>query len=253
MVAVLYDIHGNAPALEAVLDEARASGARQVIIGGDVVPGPMPAESLAMLRALEIPTQCIRGNGDRVVLAARRGEDISSEVPEAFRDVIYWNAQQIDDDTAAWMTAWPTTLQLQTAHGGRVLFCHATPQNDTDVFTAGTQEQHLLPLFRTVDADLVVCGHTHMQFDRRVGVTRVVNAGSVGMSFQGPGAYWLSLAAEVHLRRTDYDLDRAAARIRTTHYPQAESFAMQNVLATPLESVMTEVFAAAERQWRARQ
>jgi putative phosphoesterase len=246
MIAVLYDIHGNVPALEAVLEEVRANGVDQVVLGGDVVPGPMPAEALAMLRALTMPVRCLRGNGDRLVLAARRGNDIAPEVPEAFRESIYWNARQIDDRTAAWMAGWPATLQLDVEQLGRVLFCHATPRNDTDIFTAATDEQRLLPLFRDVDADLVVCGHTHMQFDRRVGRTRVVNAGSVGMSFQGTGAYWLSLGDRLRLHRTPYDLEAGAARIRGTHYPQAESFAVQNVLATPAESVMIQAFSKSE-------
>jgi diadenosine tetraphosphatase ApaH/serine/threonine PP2A family protein phosphatase len=89
---------------------------------------------------------------------------------------------------------------------------------------------------------VVVCGHTHMQFDRMIGTTRVVNAGSVGMPFGEPGAYWLLLGPDVELRHTSYDLKRAAERIRQTDYPQAEDFAARYVLQPPSEGEMLEVF-----------
>jgi len=95
---------------------------------------------------------------------------------------------------------------------------------------------------------LVICGHTHMQFERTIGKVRVVNAGSVGMPFGEPGAYWLLLGPEVELRRTAYALARAASRIRATKYPQAEEFAARNVLEPPSEAQMLELFARAELQ-----
>ena len=132
-------------------------------------------------------------------------------------------------------------------HGlGDVLFCHATPRNDTEIFTRLTPEERLLPVFQDVEASLVVCGHTHMQFDRRVGRLRVVNAGSVGMPFQAPGAYWLLLGPDIELRRTPYDLEDAARRIRATAYPQAEDFAANNVLTTPSETDTLQAFGRAE-------
>jgi hypothetical protein len=85
-----------------------------------------------------------------------------------------------------------------------------------------------------------------MQHDRRVGSTRVVNAGSVGMPFGDPGAYWLLLGPVVELRRTDYDLNAAAARVRASAYPQAEQFAEQNILRPPTEQQMLEMFVKAE-------
>lgn len=241
-IAALYDIHGNLPALEAVLAEVRRAGVSAVVIGGDVVPGPMPRECLAVLRGLDLPVQFIRGNGDRVVMAARAGDDVSGEVPEAFRDVIRWSADQIDSATAGWMASWPQTLVLDGAGFGEVLFCHASPRNDLDVFTGRTPVERLRPLFDEVRAPVVVCGHTHMQFDRMVGNTRVVNAGSVGMSFQGPGAYWLEIGDSLRLRRTEYDLARAADRVRATRYPQAEAFAAGNIMKPPVEAAMLDAF-----------
>ena len=236
-VAALYDIHGNLPALEAVLVEVRDAKPDAIVIGGDVVPGPMPRECLELLRALEIPMHCIPGNGERVVLAQRQGME-PTEVPEAFRDVIRWNAEQLSDNDVKWIASWPRTLSLDD-----VLFCHASPRNDVDVFTRQTPAEKIAPLFANLGERLVVCGHTHIQCDRMVGKTRVVNAGSVGMSFQGSGAFWLSLGSVVELRRTEYDLVDAAQRIRATSYPQAEMFAEKNVLQPPAEEQMLAAYA----------
>src|SRR4029079_12413207 len=105
-----------------------------------------------------------------------------------------------------------------------VVFCHATPRNDHDIFTSQTADDKLRPIFDPLNADLVVCGHTHMQFDRHVGRTRIVNAGSVGMPIGDTGAFWLMLDNGVHLRRTEYDVSTAAERVRATAYPHREHF-----------------------------
>jgi putative phosphoesterase len=245
-IAALYDIHGNLPALEAVIGEVSRLGVDTVVIGGDVVPGPMPRETVQYLRSLAIPAVFIRGNGDRVVIAARRGGDLS-EVPEAYRPAIDWNAAQLSDEDEQWLAGWPATLRQDPPEIGGVLFCHATPHNDVDIFTRTTSEERLRPVFASVDAALVFCGHTHMPFDRRVGSTRVVNAGSVGMSFAGPGAFWALLDGdEVRLQRTGYDSTAAADRIRRTRYPQAEQFAANNVLNPPTEAATLEAFSKVE-------
>lgn len=217
--------------------EVRREKPDAVVIGGDVVPGPMPRECLNLLRSLEISMHCIPGNGERVTLAQRRGVE-PTEVPEAFRDVIRWNASQLTDQDEKWIASWPKMLSFRD-----VLFCHASPRNDVDVFTRLTPEEKIAPLFERVRERAVICGHTHMQYDRSVGNTRVVNAGSVGMSFQGPGAFWLLLGDDVELRRTEYDLVDAAKRIRATSYPQAEIFAEKNVLHPPIEEQMLAAYA----------
>jgi predicted phosphodiesterase len=124
-----------------------------------------------------------------------------------------------------------------------VLFCHATPRDDNEIFTRLTSEERLLPIFEGLDVSMVVCGHTHMQFDRMIGSVRVVNAGSVGMPFGEPGAYWLLLDADVQLRHTPYDLIKAAERIREMNYPQAQEFVAHYVLQPPSEEEMLKAFA----------
>src|SRR6266850_1987740 len=200
-VAALYDIHANLPALEAVLQDVRLAEVDHVVVGGDVLPGPMPAETLACLADLDLPIQFIHGNGERVVLAQVAGGDVS-EVPERHREVIRWTAAQLRPGDGTWLAKWPATCTVEIHGLGNVLFCHATPRNDTECFTRLTPEDRLVPVFAGVKATLVICGHTHMQFDRTIGSLRVLNAGSVGMPFSQPqGAYWLLLGPDIQLRR----------------------------------------------------
>src|SRR5687768_10678068 len=126
-VAALYDIHGNLPALDAVLTDIRGLDVDQIVVGGDVLPGPMPRETLRRLLDLDMPVQSIQGNGERVVLAQLAGGDIS-EVPEQYRDVIDWTAQQLHSDDRHTIARWPATCRLDIPALGTVLFCHATPR-----------------------------------------------------------------------------------------------------------------------------
>jgi putative phosphoesterase len=244
-VAAIYDIHANFPALEAVLQDIRQTEVDRIVVGGDVLPGPMPRETIACLLDLDIPIEFIQGNGDREVLARMRGAE-SGTLPEQVRAVIRWTAQQLHPGDEQLLASWPTTLRMQIRGLGEVLFCHATPRNDTEIFTRLTPEDRLLPIFGNLDASVAVCGHTHMQFDRMIGNIRVVNAGSVGMPFGEPGAYWLLLGPDVQLRHTPYDLAKAAEHIRDTQYPQAHDFAARNVLQAPSEGETLEAFTRVE-------
>ena len=236
-IAALYDIHGNLPALEAVVRDVLAAQVDLVVVGGDVLPGPMVREPLDLLLGLPVPVAFLQGNGDREVLAQLRGEG-SATLPAVVLDTIRWCGQQLTPEHESAIGAWPATVRVAVPGVGDVLFCHATPRNDTEVFTRETSESVLLPVFGGTGAALVVCGHTHMQFDRMIGGVRVVNAGSVGMPFGAAGACWLLLQPEVRLRRTAYDLERAAERIRATAYPQGDVFALDNVLHPPTEGEM---------------
>lgn len=206
-----------------------------------MVPGPMPRETLAYLLDLNIRVQFICGNGEIAVLEQMAGKEPSA-VPEPYWPIIRWTAEQLDADHERLLTAWPKTLRVEIPGLGEVLFCHATPHNENDIFTRMTPEERLLPLFEGVNVSVVVCGHTHMQFDRMVGSIRVVNAGSAGMPFGESGADWVLLGPDVQLRHTPYDLTKAAERIRHTTYPQAQDFAARNVLQPPSEAAMLDAF-----------
>ena len=228
-----------------MLEEAARIGVEGFVIGGDVLPGPMPVECLDRLLHLDAPVRLIQVNGDREVLERMRGQE-TDRVPPPFRELLRWTAAQLSPAHGAALATWPSTLRLTVDGIGDTLFCHATPANDTDIFTRETPEDRLTSLFDAAGVALAVCGHTHMQFDRAVGRTRVVNAGSVGMPFGETGAFWLLLGSGVELRRTPYDLARAAARIRATGYPQAEPFAAGNVLSVPSEADILAAYSRVE-------
>lgn len=253
-VAALYDVHGNLPALEAVLDAVDAWGADAVVVGGDVVLGPMPHECLARLMSYgPAPVHFLRGNCDRLVAAAGEGrldaESGAARLPSAVRANIAWVADALapaERDTCA---RWPASVSLAIEGLGPVHFCHATPRSDDELLTADTPEAMAAPMVAGIAERVVVCGHTHMQFDRTLaGGVRVLNAGSVGMPYGAPGAHWLRLGPEdVVFEQTRYDLDAAAARVRTTRFPGAADFAATSILAPPSAEVMRAAFSAASR------
>jgi putative phosphoesterase len=244
-IAAIYDIHGNLPALEAVLDEIRQEEIDQIVVGGDVIPGPLPQQTLDKLLELDLPVDFILGNGEVAVLQQMSGEQPAA-VPEAFRPIIEWTAHQLDHKHQEAMQSWSKTVRFDSDPLGQLLFCHATPRNENEIFTRLTPEDRIKSIFAGIDATIVVCGHTHMQFHRTIRNVRIANAGSVGMPFGGRGAYWLLLGEEIEFRRTEYDFQKAAARIRASSYPQAEQFATNNILNPPSEKQMLEVFSKAE-------
>ncbi len=193
-VAALYDIHGNLPALEAVL--AEAGDADAIVVGGDVVGGAFPAETVERLRALADRALWLRGNAEReLVEEPTRKAGPPPEELERMRSTL--RREQVD-----FLYALPPTLELELGGLGRVLFCHATPWNDLDIVTPLTPSERIERILDGVDADLVVAGHTHMQ-DRR---GRWLNPGSVGMPYEDDdGAFWAMLGPGVELRRTPYD------------------------------------------------
>lgn len=231
-IVALYDIHGNLPALEAVLTEMGQLAVDTVVIGGDVIAGPMPNETLDRLRMLDLPVHYIHGNAESEVLRVLAGQEPGGLSPYADAEA-HWLAGALTPANQAFISTWADTVRFTVDAIGEVLFCHATPHDDITVFTAETPDARVEELLGVPDAALVVCGHTHMQFDRRVGKRRVVNAGSVGMPFGATGAHWLLLDGGVHLCRTEYDRNAAATTIRQSPYPHAAEFADGNVLRSP--------------------
>lgn len=239
-VAALYDIHGNLPALEAVLRDVRRASVSRVVVGGDVLPGPMPTECLAALARLEVPVDYICGNGDRTVIEHMDGK-APLTLPPSAQTIVRWTAEQLRPDHRRVICAWPSAVSIATDIGD-VYFCHATPRSDMEIFTALTPSDAVARAFAGVGASIAVCGHTHMQFDRRVGLLRIVNAGSVGMPYGEPGAFWLLIGDRVDLRYTEYDLQAAADRLRKTSYPDVESFILNDMMEPKPESEMMKRF-----------
>ncbi len=212
-VAALCDIHGNLPALEAVLAEVERERVDAVVVGGDVVGGPFPAEVFDRVASLS-GARFVRGNADRLVVEGVAEHDVD------------WSAERerLGDARLATIAAWPLTVALEIEGLGRTLFCHAIPTADEPIFTKITPDEDVARLIGDVEAELVVCGHTHVQFDRQLrNGLRVVNAGSVGMPYEGRrGAFWALLGPTVELRRTEYDVEAAAASIRESSAPGTE-------------------------------
>ena len=198
-VAALYDVHGNLPALEVVL--AEAADADLVIVGGDVVGGAFPAETVERLRRLGNKARWLRGNAERELVEQPPPRPGGAPPDELERTLAALSREQVD-----FLYGLPERLELELDGLGRVLFCHATPWSDLEIVTPLTPDERLARILDGVEADVVVAGHTHMQEDRRVGAVRWVNAGSVGMPYEdSDGAFWATVGPDVELRCTAYD------------------------------------------------
>ena len=226
-VAALYDIHGNLPALEAVLGEVEREDVDAIVVGGDIAAGPPePREVVELVRSLP-NAQWIRGNADRVFDDEFAGEE-----------GLEWLLEQLDREQADWLAHLPFSVVVEDT-----LYVHATPQDDTTVVTDATTDEKLSCLLHDVEQPRVVGGHTHMQLQRRVGERLFVNAGSVGRPYEGRhGAFWTIVDTAVELRCTDYDREHAAALVRASGHPRAEEIAAENILASPTREQAIAVF-----------
>ncbi len=236
-VVALYDIHGNLPALEAVLSEVKRLEVDYIVVGGDVIVGPMSSQCLDRLVSLPIPTHFIKGNCETAVLHYGRLESAATN-KSSFESELRWTRDQLSADHLEIISNWPLSLTLPIEGLGDVLFCHASPNSEFDTFTRQTPMSILQPVFTPVKADLVVCGHTHMQFDLMIGLKRVVNAGSIGMPFGIPGSHWLRLGPAVEFCCTHYDVEQAVKTITSSEYPGAIDFVSKYVLKTPSREAM---------------
>ena len=226
-VAALYDVHGNLPALEAVLAEIEREGVDAIVVGGDIAAGPpQPREVVELVRSLP-NAHPIRGNADRVRDPQYRDDE-----------GLAWLLEQLDDDQVEWLTSLPFSAVLDDT-----LYVHATPQDDETVVTELTSDERLADLLAGVEQRRVVAGHTHMQLERRVGSRLFVNAGSVGWPYEGrPGAFWAILDDGVELRSTEYDRDNAARLVRASGHPRAEEIAAENILEAPTRAEALAAF-----------
>ena len=226
-IAVISDIHGNLPALEAVL--AELPPVDHVVVGGDVAAGPLPAETLDALAGLD--ARCVMGNADRLMVAAfDAGAD-----PDALEDPIArldaWCARRITRGHRDALAAYEPTVSLDG-----IRFCHGSPRSDEEIITALSPEARLAPMFEGVEEGVVVCGHTHHQFDRAVLGKRLVNAGSVGMPYEDEAAaYWLLIEdGEPSLRLTGYNIAAAVDVLRATGFPDIDELMLRESLLEPI-------------------
>jgi predicted phosphodiesterase len=208
------------------------------VVGGDAVPGPDAGAALARLRALAVPVHWIRGNGEREVAAAVGADPPPPEDLPARTAAL--NAAALGDAQAQALGRLPLTLDLDG-----VLYCHASPRRDDELLTRLSAPGRWAAALAGVTARLVVAGHTHQQDDRRVGAVRCVNAGSVGLPYEGDGAArWAWIAdGEPQLRRTAYDAAATGTRMLAAGWPDAAS--VRAALIDPLDpQTVTELFEA---------
>jgi predicted phosphodiesterase len=228
-IAVLADIHGNLPALRAVLAEVDAEAPDALVIGGDVVAGPMVRESLEVLGERPEPTYWISGNSEREALAVYDGARPSHDAPGR---AAAWSARALDQRWPDELASWPITLVL-----GNVRLCHGSPRRDDEILTSVTPEPVLAHVLYSVCESLVVGGHTHRQFVRTVRPDLVyANAGSVGLPYEGRrGAFWMLVRdGEPEMRETQYDFDAALAEMRTFGFPQLDDLFAESLI-TPAD------------------
>jgi putative phosphoesterase len=229
-VAAISDIHGNFPALDAVLADIENEKVDAIVVAGDSFSGPWPSEVVDLLA--EVNALVVRGNADR--------PDAIRAADSALAD---WNDERLGEARLAVAAAWPLTMALDLDGLGAVLVCHATPYSDEPIYTRITPDQDLVELLGPVGADVLVCGHTHMQYDRVLSSgLRVVNPGSVGSPYEDrPGAYWALLGPDVEFRRTEYDVAATVAAIRELQAPVREEQLAQ-LVDPPTSDETTEYF-----------
>ena len=204
-VAVLNDVHGNLPALEAVLAEVVSFETDEIVVGGDVIAGPFPRESLD--RLVDLGAVFVRGNADR-------------GSPRAPAGLWEWVAERLDPLSLEFLSERPHALSL-----GGVLYCHGSPRDEDEILTRVSPDERFRVALEGVEERLVVGGHTHVQFVREIDGVRFANAGSVGMPYEGrPGAFWAVVDGDrIEHRHTPYAVDAAVIAIRATGYPEADS------------------------------
>jgi putative phosphoesterase len=231
-VAALADVHGNAPALAAVLEEAERERPDLVVFCGDLTWGSLPQETLALVRTVPIAARFVRGNADRAV-----GTDLEGRGA--------WMVSAHTEKDLAFLRAFEETVIVDVDRLGRTCFAHGSPRSDEECVTRRTPDERIREFSEGIAADVFVTAHTHMQYDRRAAGLRLVNPGSVGLPYETtPGAYWAMLGPDVELRRTDYDVEDAIARMRETDDPRVEAI-VELMLEPPVQD---EVIEDAERR-----
>jgi putative phosphoesterase len=221
-IAALSDIHGNLPALEAVLADVEREDVGAIVVPGDTVSGPWAAEAFDVLA--KTGARIVRGNADRLVL--ERDDGLLGA----------WSADRLGEERLAAVAAWPLALELDIDGLGIVLVCHSTPASDDPIYTRITPDDELIATLGPVGADALVCGHTHMQYDRRLSSgLRLVNPGSVGLPYEGRrGAFWALLGPDVEFRHTEYDVEATVESIRALGAPVPER--LLELLLDPLDA-----------------
>jgi predicted phosphodiesterase len=225
-IAVLADIHGNLPALRAVLADLDRDPVDAIVVAGDVAAGPMVRQTLELLAARPEPVHWVSGNSEREALAVHDGAPPSDDSTGRAAE---WSARALDDRWRAELRSWPISLVLDG-----VCFCHGSPRRDDEILTLLTPVDTIAEALGDTSERLVVGGHTHQQMVRELPDGRIyANAGSVGIPYEGrPGAFWMIVEdATAVLRATDYELEAALAELRGSGFPDVDEQLVESLVA----------------------
>ena len=234
-VAALSDVHGNAPALEAVLAEVETERVEAVVFCGDLTWGPLPRETLELVRSIRVTTHFVRGNCDRYVGVNLEGRGA-------------WITEQHTAEERAFVNGFPEHVIVDVDGLGPTRFVHGSPRSDEECVTGRTPAERVREFMSGVEERVVVSGHVHVSFDRVVEGVRSLSPGSVGMPHEGrPGAFWALLGPDVEHRRTDYDLEKTAELYRASGIPAVEEIVRLTIdpltRAEVIEHAETQIFA----------
>ena len=243
LLCVISDIHGNLPALEAVLTEVSTDPVDQIVCLGDVALGPQPAETLARVRALECPV--VMGNWDAwAVDGFPEGE---GDLWATFVEQGEWWAAKLSAEDAAFIRTFAPRVELEL-DGVPILCFHGSPSSYDDMILAATPHEDIVRMFAGLPHPVMVGGHSHVQLVRVVEGTLLVNPGSVGLPFRGiplgqlqlisPWAEYALVRVDdgrvsVELRRTLYDVEEMLARTIESGVPHASWWAKTWVMSDP--------------------
>jgi predicted phosphodiesterase len=210
-VAALADVHGNAHALAAVLAELEQEKIDLIVFCGDLTWGPMPNETLELVRGLKVPARFVRGNADRMVGAEPGARGV-------------WLAEQHGPEGTKLVNGFERSVVVDVDGLGPTRFVHGSPRSDEECVTPVTPVERVHEFMDGVPERVVVTAHVHVSYDRELGGVHLIGPGSVGRPYEGEqGARWAILGPGVDLRRTDYDHDAAAEAFRASGIPDAEN------------------------------
>ena len=234
-IAALADVHGNAPALAAVLAEVEREAPDLVVFCGDLTWGSLPAETIALVRGLEIPTRFVRGNAERALLELQAGEVAEPTARER------WMLGRHGEDDLAWLGSFETTVSVDVEGLGRTCFCHGSPRSDEECVTEQTPPERVREFMANRDEGVVVTAHVHLPYERVVGDLRLLGPGSVGLPYgDGGAAYWALLGPDAELRRTAYDIGAAIELMRETDDPRVDVIAEMMLEPPSREEVVAD-------------
>jgi len=226
LISFISDIHGNLPALEAAVADAKKKGANRIICAGDITGyGPFPDNVCHFLQKGQIPA--IIGNYDqKVVKTAKQGTSSTADMKKKKREILLWTVRNINNQNRKYLSNLPHYLDLKLPGGKNILVVHGSPVSMEDAIYPSITKLGLEKKLREKRPNVLICGHTHIPFIKRIGGILVVNCGSAGHPVDGdPRPSYAIIQVEPRsiprgrIIRFDYDWDRTITMLKKTSLP----------------------------------